>query len=147
MKPQGASFDRFVAELQAEILRQARAVYSDKVIEEAHSPRNVGRMSEPDACATVRGPCGDTMEIYLRLDGERIAEATFMTDGCGPTIACGSKLTAMVCGQSLEKASGIAPPDLIAALDGLPPESIHCATLAVHTLHEAIANRRAGFES
>ena len=65
-------------------IEQERALYSDKVIEEAHNPKNLGRMPEPDACGIVRGWCGDTMEIYLRLDRERIKEITFVTDGCGP---------------------------------------------------------------
>ena len=84
------------------------------------------------------------MEIYLRLAGETIAEASFMTDGCGPTLACGSRLTSMVRGMSLEEASSIRPEKLIAALDGLPEESEHCATLAVSTLQNAIFNWRGG---
>ncbi len=134
-------FDRFVEELQQRVLEDARALYSDKVIEEFYNPRNLGRMSEPDARGIVQGWCGDTMEIYLRLNGEKIKEATFMTNGCGPTVACGSMLTKMVTGMPLEKAGQIAPKSLIAALDGLPEESVHCAELAVSTLREAIVNR------
>ena len=136
-----AGFDHMVADLQRQVIEQERALYSDKVIEEAHNPRNLGRMLEPDACGIVRGWCGDTMEIYLRLDGERITELTFMTDGCGPSVACGSMLTRLVQGMPLEEASKMAPEDLLAALDGLPEESVHCAELAVNTLREAIANR------
>ena len=136
-------FDRLVEELQKQILEQERAVYSSRVLEEAHNPKNVGRMPQPDAWAVVHGWCGDTMEIYLRLDGDRIERATFMTDGCGPTVACGSMLTQMVRGRSLEEASRIRPDDLIAALDGLPEESVHCAELTVNTLREAIARARA----
>ena len=131
-------FDRFVEELQQEILEQARAVYSGKVVEEFYYPSNLGRMLEPDARGVVRGWCGDTMEIYLRLEGEKIQEATFMTDGCGPSVACGSMLTTMVQGMSLPEAREIKPQDLIAALDDLPAESAHCAELAVSTLQEAI---------
>lgn len=134
-------FDRFVDELQQQIIEDARAVYSDKVIEAFYNPKNLGRMAEPDACGVVRGWCGDTMEIYLRLNGERIEEAAFMTDGCGPTVACGSTLTTMVQGLSLQEAGGITPQDLLAALGGLPEESVHCAELAVNTLREAIADR------
>jgi nitrogen fixation NifU-like protein len=134
-------FDRVIADLQSKIIKQERALYSAKVIEEAHNPSNVGRIPEPDAYGIVHGWCGDTMEIYLRLDGERIQEATFMTDGCGPTIACASMLTTMAQGISLEEAGQIAPEDLITALDGLPDESTHCAKLAVSTLREALANR------
>ena len=137
-------FDRFVEELQQEILEQARAVYSGKVVEEFYYPSNLGRMLEPDARGVVRGWCGDTMEIYLRLDGEKIRAATFMTDGCGPTVACGSMLTRMVVGKSLEDAGKILPEDLLKALDGLPEENVHCAELAVKTLQVAIASHYTG---
>jgi len=136
-----SGFDDMVAELQKQITEQERAIYSDKVIQEAHHPSNLGRMSAPDARAVVRGGCGDTMEIYLRLDGEKIQEATFMTDGCGPSVACGSTLTQMVQGLPLEQASQIRPEDLLKTLDGLPEDSVHCAELTVNTLREAIANR------
>jgi len=132
-------FDRFVEELQREIDERAQALYSDKVIAEATHPSNMGRMATPDAYGSVHGECGDTMEMYLRLDDGRIAEATFITDGCAPTVACGSKLTTMVQGMSLAKAAEITSEELIAALDGLPAEHTHCAVLAVNTLREAIA--------
>jgi nitrogen fixation NifU-like protein len=132
-----------VEEIQRQIIEDERATYSQKVIEEYYNPKNLGRMSAPDAVGIVHGLCGDTMEIYLRMNSSRIEEATFMTDGCGPTVACGSKLTTMVRGMSLDQASEIAPENLIAALDGLPEESLHCAELAVSTLQEAIANGRA----
>jgi nitrogen fixation NifU-like protein len=134
-------FDRFVDDLQQQIIEDARAVYSDKVIEAFYNPKNLGRMPEPDACGIVHGWCGDTMEIYLRLNGERIEQTSFTTDGCGPTVACGSTLTTMVQGLSLQEAGGITPDDLLDALGGLPKESVHCAELAVNTLRETIANR------
>jgi nitrogen fixation NifU-like protein len=135
-------FDRLVEELQREIVAQEQALYSDKVIREAHNPSNLGRMPEPDSHGLVHGWCGDTMEIYLRLNGARIEEATFMTDGCGATLACGSMLTQMVTGISLEEASEIRPQDLLSALDGLPEENVHCAELAVSTLQNAVFNWR-----
>lgn len=135
-------FDRLMEELERQVLRDARAVYSDKVIEEFYHPKNLGRMSDPDARGLVHGWCGDTMEFYLRLDGEKIREITFMTDGCGATIACGSMLTQIVTGKSVEEAGELLPDDLIEALNGLPEENEHCAELAVRTLQNAISNWR-----
>lgn len=135
---EAAGFDRFVEKLQREIIEQARALYSAKVIEEFYNPKNLGRMSEADAVGIVHGWCGDTMEIYLRVNGRRIVEATFITDGCGPTVACGSKLTTMIQGMSIGKAGELTKDDLLTALDGLPEESLHCAELAVNTLREAL---------
>ena len=135
-----SAFDRFVAELQREIDEREREIYSAKVIEAARNPQNLGRMAAPDAQASVRGWCGDTMEVYLQLDGDLIQEATFMTDGCGPSLACGSTLTILVQGLSLEEALQIDPEDVIDALDGLPEDSTHCAELAVTTLQEAVSH-------
>ena len=132
--------DRLVTDLQKEIDEQDRALYSAKVIEETRHPRNFRRMANADVRGLVHGWCGDTMEVYLRLEEDRIIETTFATDGCGPTLACGSMLTSMVQGLSLEEASRIVPKDLLSALDGLPEESQHCAELAVRTLHNAIFN-------
>ena len=133
-------WDRVVAELQREIEEKERALYSARVLEQARNPENLGRMEAPDAHAIITGWCGDTMEIYLRLNGNTIQEATFLTDGCGPSVACGSMLTTMVQGMALNTANRIDPADLILALDGLPEESAHCAELAVNTLRQAIDN-------
>jgi nitrogen fixation NifU-like protein len=82
------------------------------------------------------------MEITLQLNEMTIKEATFVTDGCGPTLACGSLLTQMLIGMTLAEAEWVLPEDLIKALDGLPEESLHCADLAVSTLHNALFNWR-----
>ena len=145
-KGRAARFDRMVAELQTMIDEQEQALYSAKVLEQARNPRYLGRMAEPDARAILRGWCGDTMEIYLRLNGTRIEKATFMTDGCGPSVACGNMLSTMVRGLTLEQGSKIEPKDLISALEGLPEESAHCAELAVKTLQKAISDHRPGSE-
>jgi nitrogen fixation protein NifU and related proteins len=129
---------RLVAELQQQIDKAERAMFSPTVLELARQPRNMGVMLEPDGHALFFGPCGDTMEVFLRLDGPRIQVAAFMTDGCGPTVACGSMLTAMAQGKTLEEAVAIRAADLVAALGGLPQEHLHCASLAVNTLRLAV---------
>ena len=133
-------FARWVAALQQAIIEQEQALFSATVLREARHPQNMTVMLEPDGHALVCGPCGDTMEIFLRIRNSQIESAAFMTDGCGPTVACGSMLTRMVQGKSLEEAGVLEAAELIIALDGLPPEHIHCATLAVETLHEAMKN-------
>ena len=135
-----SDFDRWVAALQREILEREQALFSAKVLAEARQPQNIGIMLDPDRHALVCGPCGDTMEMFLRVRDSRIEIVAFMTDGCGPTVACGSMLTKMARGKSLEEAAAIEAADLIVALDGLPPEHVHCATLAVDTLRQGIAD-------
>jgi nitrogen fixation NifU-like protein len=137
---QSGDLDRWVAVLQEAILERQRALFSAKVLAEARQPHNMGIMLDADGHALLCGPCGDTMQIFLRVQDSRIEVAVFMTDGCGSTVACGSMLTRMAQGKSLEEAAAIEAADLIIALDGLPPEHVHCATLAVGTLQEAIAD-------
>ena len=57
-------FDRAVEELQQQVIEQARALYSDRVIKEVYNPKNLGRMRDPDTHGLVHGWCGDTMEIH-----------------------------------------------------------------------------------
>ena len=137
----GSEFDRFVQWLEQKADDDAREVFSEKVINECFAPSNLERLAQADAHAVVKGWCGDTMEIYLLLDGDKIIHASFMTDGCGATVACGSMLTKIVKGMSLQQAGKLEPKKLLDALDGLPEENAHCADLAVMTLKRAIANR------
>ena len=131
-------FDRSEEGRQKRTTEESQGVYSDTVVDGFHNPKNLGRLAKPDAYGIVHGWCGDTMEIYLRLTDGRVEEATFMTDGCGPTVACGSMLSSMVAGLSAEEVKKIKPTDLIEALGGLPEENTHCAKLAVDTLLKAI---------
>jgi nitrogen fixation NifU-like protein len=134
-------FQRFVEDLQRQIEEEERALYSARVIKHARDPQNIGRLEPADGSATITGPCGDTMEIYLRLgEGGIIRQAAFMTDGCGPALACGSMISILTTGLSPEKALLISVEELIRALGGLPPESIHCAELSVNTLRAAVAD-------
>jgi nitrogen fixation NifU-like protein len=82
-------------------------------------------MAQPDASAILTGWCGDTMEMYLMVEHEIVADITFMTDGCGATIACGSMLTSMVKGKPVDEVKAITEDDMIAALEGLPEENLH----------------------
>ena len=125
-------------ELQQLIIADARKVYSDTVIDHAMNPRNAGNMQDADGFARMTGPCGDTMEIWIRVMNDIVTGATFMTDGCGPSIASGSMVTEMVRGKSIHEGQRITPRDVLTALGGLPEESEHCAFLAANTIRAAI---------
>jgi len=106
---------------------EMRKVYSEAAIDHAMNPRNVGTMENANGFAMVTGPCGDTMEIWLRVKNDSILEATFMTDGCGTTIAAGSMITELVKGKNVIQVQKISQQDVLKALGGLPEESRHCA--------------------
>ena len=125
-------------ELQELILEDARKIYSETTIDHFMKPRNLGDMGDADGFARVTGSCGDTMEIWLKVKNGTIANATFMTDGCGTSIASGSMVTDLAKGKSVAEARRISQQDILGALGGLPQESEHCALLAADTLKEAI---------
>jgi nitrogen fixation NifU-like protein len=130
--------DQVAEEIQKAILDDARRVYSETVIDHFLHPRNAGGLKDADGFARIKGPCGDTMYIYLKMDGARIADATFLTDGCGTTIACGSVVTDMAKGKEIKEASRIKPSHVLEALGGLPEADVHCTVLAASTLRTAI---------
>jgi len=82
-------------ELERQIQEEMRRIYTEATLDHAMNPRNVGSLPNADGFAQVTGPCGDTMEIWLKVKDGRIDKATFWTDGCGTSIACGSMVTGL----------------------------------------------------
>ena len=122
--------------------------YSEKVLDHFRNPRNVGTLEGDDvAVGKVGNPtCGDIMEVYIRIDGEKITDAKFRTFGCGSAIATTSMTTEMVKGMTLDEAMKLTRQDVAEELDGLPPIKMHCSNLAADALQAAIRNYREGTE-
>jgi nitrogen fixation NifU-like protein len=137
-KIMSADFDRFVEELQASIMEDIREKYSEKAVDHWMHPRNPGMLEKADGHGRITGPCGDTMEIFVRIQDKAIAEISFLTDGCGTTIACGSMLTELAKGKTVAEARGITRKTVLDAIGGLPEEDQHCALLAANTLQAAL---------
>ena len=113
--------------------------YSKKVIELFVSPKNVGEIGNPDGEAEVGNPvCGDVMKIQLKVEDNRITDIKFRTFGCAAAIASSSILTELVKGKTLEEAKNVTYDVLVKTLGGLPPQKIHCSSLAIEALHKAI---------
>jgi nitrogen fixation NifU-like protein len=125
-------------ELEQSIMEDMKGIYSEKTIDHFLNPRNLGKIPAPDGIGRITGPCGDTMEICLKVRHGRVMNASFWTDGCGPSIASGSMVTEMAKRMNIGEAQRISQHDVLAALGGLPEESEHCALLAANTLKEAI---------
>ena len=134
--------DDLFDDIEGLIVAEARKSYSEKVIDHFMNPRNVGAMDEADCSTYMSGICGDTIGIFVRLSQDRIERVSFVTNGCGATIACGSALTSLAQGLSIDEARKLTGNDLIRYLDGLPRENTHCADLAVNTLRGALEKAR-----
>ena len=126
-----------------QVMELLTSLYSSITADHIVNPRNMGSMDNPDGFARVTGPCGDTMEIWLRLVNGSITDASFAVDGCATTVACGSMVTEVAKSGSITAAKGVRQQDVLKALDGLPQENEHCALLAANTLQEAIRDYQA----
>ncbi len=114
------------------------AEYSRKAINYMKNPRNAGMIAGADAHVSVWGSCGDNMQIWLKVKGGKVENASFWTDGCGATIACGGMVTELARGKALRDALAVSAEDIVKALDGLPEDHVHCAGLAALALKKAI---------
>jgi nitrogen fixation NifU-like protein len=114
-------------------------MYSKKVMEHFTNPRNVGEIADADGIGEKGNPvCGDAMKIFIKVKDNKIVDAKFQTFGCGASIAVSSMVTEMVKGKTLDQALKISKEAVADALDGLPPQKMHCSNLGADALRKAI---------
>ena len=112
-------------------------------MEHFQNPRNVGEISDPDGIGTVgNASCGDIMQMFIKVNGDKIIEAKFKTFGCGAAIATSSILTERIKGATLEEAMKISEETSKEVLSQLPKEKVPCFTLAMDALKLAIEEYR-----
>jgi nitrogen fixation NifU-like protein len=134
------NWDKFISTVQKQVIDKALEIYSETVVQHALFPRNHGSMENPDGHARITGPCGDTMEIFIRVQNDRISAASFLTNGCTTSIAAASMAVELATGRDVQDARQISKEDILEALEGLPKESEHCALLASNTLRAAVSD-------
>jgi len=136
-------------------------LYRQVILDHNRSPRNFGRLDPADATATGRNPlCGDTLDLTLRLEGDRIADLKFEGQGCAISMASASLMSEAVKGRPraeierlFEQVHGVltgrstaGAQDIgkLAALGGVAefPARVKCASLCWHTLQAALAQQR-----
>jgi nitrogen fixation protein NifU and related proteins len=113
--------------------------YSAAFKDHIANPRNPGELPDANAIAEERNPvCGDRLRLSLVVRDGRIEAARFLAYGCPPTLVCGSILTELIQGKSVNEAMQLTRVDILNALGGLPSRKQHAAALAVETLRTAI---------
>ncbi len=136
--------EQAVQKLQEEIERDVLATYGATVFEHWKHPRNLGLLENPDGYARVKGTCGDTMEMSVRVDKDVVVACGFQTDGCGTTTVCGSAATWLATNRTFIEALGaVTCRGILEVLGGLPEADVHCAELAAETLRRALADHLA----
>ena len=115
------------------------ALYSDKVMDHFRHPRNVGVIEDADGVGEVGNPkCGDIMKMYLKIENDTIVDVKFETFGCGSAIASSSMATELIKGKPVSEALKLTNQAVTEALDGLPPQKLHCSVLAEEAIKAAM---------
>ena len=118
-------------------------MYSAQVLDHFQNPRNSGEVTNPDAAAQLENPaCGDVLKLTLRIKDDLVADIRFLAKGCVPAIACGSALTELVRGRTVEEVRALRRQELLRAVGGLPEASSHASHLAMDTLAKALTQRQ-----
>lgn len=134
-------------------------LYQQIIIDHNKTPRNKKVVDDATRIAAGDNPlCGDRITLYVKLEGETIADVGFQGSGCAISQASASLMTGAVKGKSVADAEQMfrgfhamvmdeSAPDTkllgkLAAFEGVKqyPSRVKCANLAWHTLHAALAN-------
>jgi tRNA-specific 2-thiouridylase len=82
--------------------------------------------------------CGDLVRLSLRVEGDRVADASFDASGCGSALAAGSAACELALGRPVLDVARVGVADVAAELGGLSPGKLHAAELATDALHVAL---------
>ena len=136
--------------------------YDDLVMDHIRNARNYRALEDADRRSHGSNPlCGDEVDVYLRMESDRIAEAAFQCTCCGISMASASMMTERITGLSARDAgaeaaavvglidavadpaalTGDAMKSALAATVQEFPARARCAALPWVTLQAALENR------
>lgn len=118
--------------------------YADRAIEYFLNRKYMGVLSDADQVTELTGPCGDTMRVYLKLNGGRIKDARIQVLGCPGAVASAMAAMERIRGMTLDDAKAVQDRDIFRMLEDLPDQKQHCIRLTVKTIQKAIDEYQAG---
>jgi nitrogen fixation NifU-like protein len=116
---------------------------TEKVLEHARNPRNVGLLEDANVVIQAGDPeCDDKLIFFIRIEDDMVRDIRFLIEGCDTTVATSSIVTEMVMGQTLDIVLTLSDRSIADALNGLPEEKMHCAELAASAMRAAVTQYR-----
>ncbi len=131
-------FDALIDKIQDEIFTEAKSALGEKGFDRWRNPKYCGVMKDADSHARLRGSCGDTMEMYISVQGERVDRISYVTDGCSSSSIAGSFAAELGMGKTFGEVLDLTGADVLHEIGTFPEAEEHCAHLAVRTLQEAV---------
>ena len=117
------------------------AKYSSKVLYYFFNPRNPGELDSPDGEGVSGGPEErNFMRITIKVEGDRIVDARFLSYTCPVAVAACSLVTEMVKQKTIAEALSLSPEAVASELGEIPGERRDRCVLVVEALHNAIAD-------
>jgi nitrogen fixation NifU-like protein len=130
--------DDLVNDLQNRIFEEARAAYGELGFNRWRNPLYAAVINDAYGCGCITGSCGDTMEIFLKVENHKVRNASFRTNGCGSSTICGSLAAEMAIDQTADELMDITGEKILEVLTVFPKEDEHCAFLAAAALQDAL---------
>lgn len=116
-------------------------IYHEMIIDYSRNPLNFGELENPDATYHDSNPlCGDSIDIDLKIDEDKISDIKFHGKGCAICMACSSVLTELTKGKNIDKVKLINKNDILSelGLEHLQAVRIKCALLSLKVLKYAL---------
>lgn len=119
--------------------------FSEKYLKHFTTPQNIGEILSPDgACEAAHegGGCFDRIKMFVKVEGDVIADIKYKLRACSGTIAASSAATSLAKGKTLEEASRIDFNAVNEELGTVPERKHHSVELAVKALQETLSDYR-----
>lgn len=110
-------------------------MFNDIISEHFMNPKNVGEIDDPDYVVEINNPvCGDTVHMFLNVDGDQILEVKYLAYGCSTSIATVSILSEIIKKKSFNEISNITREEVTEWLGELEPSQYHCIDIGMNIL-------------
>lgn len=130
----------FAQGLTYDIDKKVEDAYGKDVAEVWRNLKFFNTLIKGDGEGTIKGDCGDSVEIFIKVRDNVIEDISYWTDGCIATIVCGCVVCELALGKPLDEAGCISGEDVLKKLPSMPDSHKHCAYLVCSALHEAIGD-------
>lgn len=133
-------FDALLNKIQDQVFDEAKEALGEKGFDRWRNPRYCGVMENAHSSAQLTGDCGDTMQMFMLVEGDRVEKISYFTDGCSSSSVAGSFAAELGMGKTFEEVLDLTGADVLQIIGVFPKDEEHCAHLAIRTLQEAVNN-------